>query len=103
MLKSPSGVFLIRGEDRIDVPHGMWAELLLFLGKRGRQPSFPAYYLLGNWEVPETDARQLAAIGQKALDDALHDPLNFYPVPFDMGKLAELVDFCQEGGFKVAN
>ena len=38
---------------------------------------------------------------QAVLDEALRDPLAFYPVPFDMGKLAEIVSFCEKGAFQI--
>lgn len=102
MSKSTSVVVLMRGEWRIEVDSEMWSELLLFLSKHGGRVSIPARYLLANeLNVSQEDASSLASAGQAILDEALHDPLAFYPVPFDMGKLAEIVCFCEGGAFSI--
>lgn len=102
MSTSSSGIVLIREEWRVEIGAEMWAELLLFLSKRGWKPSIPTYYLLGqNLDVSQEDARSLASAGQAVLDEALRDPLAFYPVPFDKAKLAEIVCFCEEGAFSI--
>jgi hypothetical protein len=102
MIRSTSVVVLMRGEWRIEIGAEMWSELLLFLSKRGWRSSIPAHSLLAHeLNVAREDASSLAAAGQAVLDEALHDPLNVYPVPFDMGKLAEIVCFCEEGAFRI--
>jgi hypothetical protein len=95
-------IVLMREESRVKIAPEVWAELLLFLSKRGWKPSIPTYYLLGqNLDISQEDASSLASAGQAILDEALHDPLAFYPVPFDMGKLAEIGCFCEGGAFSI--
>jgi hypothetical protein len=97
-----SSVVLARGEWQVKITAEKWAEILLFLNKRGWRPSVPTHYLLaGDFDLLKQDASSLAAAGQKVLDEALNDPLAFYPVPIDMGKLAEIVCFCEEGAFRI--
>jgi hypothetical protein len=87
---------------RVKITAEKWAEILLFLTKRGWRPSIPTQHLLAQeLDVFKEDASSLAAAGQEVLDEALNDPLAFYPVPIDMGKLAEIVCFCEQGAFRI--
>jgi hypothetical protein len=100
--KKTTPIVLERSECCVEIDPEMWAELLLYLSKRGWQPSVPTYYFFApNLTVSKEDAEGLAIAGQQVLDDALRDPLAIYPVPFDMGKLAELVCFLEDGAFYV--
>ena len=95
-------IVLTRGESRVKITDEKWAEILLFLTKRGWRPSVPTHCLLAqDLDVLEGDVSSLAAAGQKVLDEAVNDPFGFYPVPSDMGKLAEIVCFCEEGAFRI--
>jgi hypothetical protein len=95
-------IILDGSEFQVKIPPEMWAELILFLSKRGWRPSFPTYFPMGrNLEVGKEDANSLASAGQSVLDEALYNPLAVYPVPFDMGKLAEIVCLCEEGAFRI--
>lgn len=86
---------------RFEVAPGEWAEMLLFLEHWGWQPEqLRASYLAPGVQVSHSDSHNLAAIAQRALDAALKDPTAVYPVPFNMRKLHELVEFCRAGGFR---
>jgi hypothetical protein len=100
--QKPASVVLERGEESIKIAPEMWGEILLYLSKRGWQPSIPTSgFLASNLSVSNEDAKGLAVAGQRLLDEALRDPLAIYPVPFNMGKLAELVCFLEEGEFRI--
>jgi len=102
MKPDTSEVVLMRKDWQIVIASDMWSEILLFMSKRGWRPSVPTYYLFAEkLEVSEEDAISLATAGQGVLDAALQNPLSVYPVSFDMGKLAEIVCFCEEGAFKL--
>jgi hypothetical protein len=102
MSKPTSVVVLMRGERRVEIGFEMWSGLLLFLSKRRWRSSIPAHSLLAKEvNISQDDASNLAVAGQVALDEAVHDPLTVYPLPFDMGKLAEIVCFCEEGAFRI--
>lgn len=104
MKKPLSTTILMRGDWRIEIATTEWAELLLFLSKQGWQPSIPTHSLLASYvSVSNEDATSLADSGQKILDEAMRNPLTFYPVPFDMGKMAEILCFCEEGAFQLQN
>jgi len=95
-------VVLMRKDWQIVIASDMWSEILLFMTKRGWRPSVPTYYFFAEkLEVSQEDAISLAAMGQGVLDGALQNPLSIYPVLFDMGKLAEIVCFCEEGAFQL--
>jgi hypothetical protein len=97
-----STVVLIRKDWRIEINTEMWAEILLYLSKRGWQPSIPTHsFLAHNLNVSSDDASSFSVVGQEVLDQALREPLTVYPVPFDMGKLAEIIYFCEEGPFQI--
>jgi hypothetical protein len=97
-----ASVVLERGEESIEIASEMWAEILLYLSKRGWQSSIPtSWFLASNLSVSSEDTKGLAVAGQRVLDEALRDPLAIYPVPFNMGKLAELVCFLEEGEFRI--
>lgn len=100
--KKTASVVLERGEQFIEIDREMWAEILLYLSKSGWQPSIPSScFLASNLSVSKEDAKGLAVAGQRVLDEALRDPLAIYPVPLNMGKLAELVGFLEEGAFRI--
>jgi len=40
--------------------------------------------------------------GQNVLDQAIQAPLSIYPLNFDMGKLAEIVCFCEEVALRIS-
>jgi len=40
--------------------------------------------------------------GQNVLDQAIQARLSIYPLNFDMGRLAEIVYFCQEGALRIS-
>lgn len=102
MTKITASVLIERGKCFIEIDPEMWVEIILYLNKRGWQPSIPAYWFLApNLTVSKDDATGLALAGQRVLDEALHDPIAIYPIPFDMGKLAELVSFFMEGAFRI--
>jgi len=93
---------LERGERFIEIDREMWAEILLWLNKRGWQPSIPtSWFFAPNLTVSKEDAEGLAKAGQRVLDETLRDPLAIYPAPFKMGKLAELIGFLEEGAFRI--
>ncbi len=97
-----ASVVLGRDEESIKIAPEMWAEILLYLSKRGWQPSIPtSSFLASNLSVSDEDAKGLALAGQRVLDEALRDPLAIYPVPFNMSKFAELVCFLEEGAFRI--
>lgn len=99
--KKNEQVILKRNDWKIEINPTEWAEILLYLVKNGWNPSVPSYYFLGQHEVNETDAVNLRSIGQAVLNRALEKPLAVYPVSFNMGKLAEIVVFCEDGGFQI--
>jgi hypothetical protein len=100
--KKSTPVLLERDEGFIEIDPEIWAEIILYLNKRGWQPSIPAHWFLApNLIVSKADAIGIALAGQRVLDDAIRDPMAIYPLPFDMGKLAELVCFFEEGAFRI--
>ncbi len=95
-------IVLERGDWRVEIDAQQWAEMLDFLEAHGWSPSVPANrFLQHGHAVSVADARKLNTAGQALLDEALAHPLFVYPIPFDMGKLAEVVTFCEEGAFCV--
>jgi hypothetical protein len=102
--KKDASFMLERGKDFIEIEPEMWAEILLYLSKRGWQPSTPSYWFLAtDLNVSKDDAKGLAMAGQGVLDEALRDPLKIYPTPFDIGKLAKIVYFIEEGAFRICS
>ncbi len=97
-----ASIVLERGEESINIAPEMWAEIFLYLSKRGWQPSVPSsWFLASNLSVSDVDAKELAAAGQQVLDEASSDPMSIYPEPFDIGKLAALVCFLEGGAFRI--
>ena len=74
----------------------------MYLTKRGWDPGCPVHWLLADgFDVTAERARSLGLAVQSVLDAALADPLGIYPVPFDMGKLAEIGTLCECGAFRI--
>jgi hypothetical protein len=88
-----------QGDLRVEVGRVDWFLMMQFLERRGWRPNIHWLNYLSGVPVPERDALSLSEAGESALDDALRDPLSFYPVPFDMRKFAELVGFAKGGSF----
>lgn len=87
---------------RLEIHAEAWAKILLLVENWGWKPTkLRMTYLAGDHEVPETDARNLSAAGQRILDAALADPTSVYPADVDMGKLYEVVEFCKAGSFRI--
>jgi hypothetical protein len=83
---------------RYEVPPKQWAEMLLFLEDRGWRPEqLRTWYLAPGLQVSNRDSNNLAETGRRVLQAALTDPASVYPVPFDMAKFHEFVEFCQAG------
>ena len=103
MDKLPPPIILMRGEDRVEVSPETWAKILNFLGQLGWKPSVPTHWFLApKFDVSQEDAKSLAAAGRIVQEETVKDPLSAYNViEFDMGKLAEVVCFCEEGAFKI--
>lgn len=101
-MKKSKKVLLINRDSAVQVDIKAWPEILLFLNDRGWKPSGLLMSFLGEREVSDLDAKQIAITGQEALAQALTDPFSIYPVPFDMGKFAEIIYFCEEGSFKIS-
>jgi len=77
--------------------------MLLLLEDWGWQPEqLRMAYLASSAQISDPDARNLAAIGQRVLDAALKDPGSVYPLPFNMAKFYEFVEFCKAGGFRIS-
>ena len=73
--------------------------MLLYLSKNGWKPGVPSYWFLGTLNVSESEAQGLYNAEQALFKKALAEPLSVHPLPFDMGKFAEIITFCEEGGF----
>jgi hypothetical protein len=101
-LKNNEEVMLIREDWTIRVDIKSWSEMLLFLNDKGWKPDGLLTSFLGNRQVSDFEAEQINVAGQKILDQALRNPFSIYPVSFDMGKLAEIVYFCEEGSFFIS-
>ena len=85
---------------RYEVPPEQWAQMLLLLEDRGWRPEqLRTSYLATELQISDPDSRNLAETGRRVLEVALTDPASVYPVPFDMAKFYELVEFCEAGGF----
>jgi hypothetical protein len=84
-----------------EVPLEQWAEMLLLLEDCGWQPErLRKSYLATELQISGQDSHNLAETGRRVLEVALTDPASVYPMPFDMAKFYELVEFCEAGGFR---
>lgn len=92
----------IREDWTIRVDAESWAEMVLFLNDNGWKPDGLLSSFLGNREVSDFEAKQINITGQKILNQALRDPFSVYLVPFDMGKFAEIMCFCEGGSFHIS-
>lgn len=92
----------IREDWTIRVDDESWAEMVLFLNDSGWKPDGLLSSFLGSREVSDLEAKQINITGQKILNQALKDPFSVYPVPFDMGKFAEIMCFCEGGSFYIS-
>lgn len=94
IFECPNGQYEIHAE--------AWAKILLLAETWGWKPmKLRMSYLASGQDVSETDAHNLAAAGQRILDTVLAKPLSVYPVDVDMGKLNEVVQFCNAGSFRI--
>jgi len=94
---------LERDGDTVEVESTTWADILLFLANNGWEPGVPFHPFLGsNIRVSDEIAESLAAAGNIVLEEVLNDPLSAHSIiKFDLGKLAEIVDFASEGAFVI--
>jgi len=92
-----------RGDECIEMHPETWAKILLFLTKCGWKPSVPSFYFLsGNYDMSESDAKNISVIGQIVLEEAMKDPFGAYSsIDFDMGEFYEIVNFCGKGAFQI--
>lgn len=101
-MKKCKEVFLINNDSTLQVDFIAWSEMLLFLNDRGWKPRRLLTSFLGNKEVSISEVEQIRIVGKEVLNQVLKDPISIYPVPFDMGKFAEIIHFCEEGSFKIS-
>lgn len=94
-------VILRRNNDTIQIDSAQWAKMLLYLSKNGWKPGVPTYCFLGTLNVSGSDAQKLSDSGQAILNRVLADPFSVFPIPFDMGKFAEIITFCGEDEFSI--
>jgi hypothetical protein len=95
-------VVLERGGERLPLKPETWANILLFLSKRGLALSRPHYNLLGrNVAVSDQEAAAIASSGEEAFNQAMNDPATEYPMPCDMKRFGDVIVFCQQGAFRV--
>ena len=82
-----------------------WADILLTLENWGwHPPHLRTSYLASNAIIDATDAGGMAEAGNRLMQALLADPLTCYVnLKVDMGKLAEIVALCEDGGFTVGN
>lgn len=102
-MKKNKYIHLINKDSTVQVDIKSWSDILLFLSNRGWKPTGPVISFLGNREVNDFEAEQINVAGQKILEQALKSPMSVFPVSIDMGKLAEIIDFCEEGSFTISD
>jgi hypothetical protein len=72
-------VLIKRNNWVIEIAPEMWSEIILYLNKRGWQPSIPIHsFFASNLTVSKDDAKKLALAGQSVLDEALDDPIETF-------------------------
>ena len=102
-MKKSKQVYLKNKDSTIKIEIKSWSEILLFLNNNGWKPNGLLVSFLGDKEVSDLDAEQIKIAGQEALIQVSKNPVSVYPVPFDMGKFAEIICFCEEGSFRISS
>jgi len=91
---------MVRRNGAVYISKKQWAEILLLLQDYGWSPATLNMYYFADYEVTAQDASNIAGAGQRILDTAAANPLEFHPT-VDIGKLAEFLEFCKEGAFSI--
>jgi hypothetical protein len=95
---------LSRVNESLALTAEMWANALALALKFGWNPVGPSTAYLADGASPSgQEAASLADAWMLAMDEALQNPLKFYPTAMDMGVLANLAEFASNGPFTIGS